>query len=143
MQVAHILKGKGGAVTTVAPDVRIGDAIRTLSRRHIGAVLVMSGEDKVAGILSERDVIHGLAEHGQRLLDMRASDIMTKAVVTCSPDNSVEEIMRVMTDRRVRHIPVLDGGRLVGIISIGDVVKSRLEELSAESDLLRNYIVGA
>jgi len=143
MQVAQILKTKGGGITTVAPDVRIADAVRTLSRRHIGAVLVMSGEDKVAGILSERDIIHGLAEHGQRLLDMLVSDVMTKAVVTCSPDNTVEEIMREMTNRRVRHIPVLDGGRLVGIISIGDVVKSRLEELSAESDLLRNYIVGA
>ena len=143
MQVAQILKTKGGGVTTVAPDVRMADALRTLSRLHIGAVLVMDGEDKVAGILSERDIIHGLAEHGQRLLEMRVSDVMTKAVVTCSPDNTVEEIMREMTDRHVRHIPVLNGGRLVGIISIGDVVKNRLEELSAESDLLRNYIVGA
>jgi CBS domain-containing protein len=106
-------------------------------------VLVTSGENEVAGILSERDVVHGLADHGARLLEMRVSEIMTKAVVTCAPDNTIEEIMREMTNRRIRHIPVLDSGRLCGIISIGDVVKNRLEELSAESDMLRNYIVGA
>jgi CBS domain-containing protein len=143
MQVAQILKTKGSTVTTVAPELRIAEVVDTLSRRRIGAVLVTSGENEVAGILSERDVVHGLADHGARLLEMRVSEIMTKAVVTCAPDNTIEEIMREMTNRRIRHIPVLDSGRLCGIISIGDVVKNRLEELSAESDMLRNYIVGA
>ncbi|HUI18000.1 MAG TPA: CBS domain-containing protein [Alphaproteobacteria bacterium] len=143
MQVAQILKTKGRTVATVAPELRIAEVIDTLSRRRIGAVLVTSGEHEVAGILSERDLIHGLADHGARLLEMRVSEIMTKAVVTCTPDNTVEEIMREMTNRRIRHIPVLEGGRLCGIISIGDVVKNRLEELSAESDMLRSYIVGA
>ncbi|MFI4985947.1 MAG: CBS domain-containing protein [Alphaproteobacteria bacterium] len=143
MQVAQILKSKGAAVTTVTPDVKIEDALHTLSRRRIGAVLVVGADDKVAGILSERDIIHGLANHGPRVLAMSVSEIMTRSVVTCTPENTVEEIMREMTNRRIRHLPVLDGGRLAGIISIGDVVKNRLEELSAESDMLRNYIVGA
>jgi CBS domain-containing protein len=143
MHVAQILRTKGKAVTTVAPELRIAEVVETMTRRRIGAVLVTSGENEVAGILSERDVIQGLANRGAHLLEMRVSEIMTKEVVTCTPDNTVEEIMRVMTNRRVRHIPVLEGGRLCGIISIGDVVKNRLEELSAESDMLRNYIAGA
>ena len=143
MQVAQILKTKGRTVTTVAPELRIAEVIDMLSRLRIGAVLVTRGESEVAGILSERDVIHGLADHGARLFEMRVSEIMTKDVVTCTPDNTIDEIMREMTNRRVRHIPVLEDGRLCGIISIGDVVKNRLEELSAESDMLRNYIVGA
>ncbi|HYB10844.1 MAG TPA: CBS domain-containing protein [Alphaproteobacteria bacterium] len=143
MQVSHILKTKGSTVTTIAPEVTIAEAVRTLSKKRIGAVLVMGPDEKLQGILSERDIIHGLAEHGIRLLDMRAAELMTKAVVSCKPDNTVDEIMREMTNRRIRHLPVVEGGRLKGIISIGDVVKSRLEELSAESDMLRNYIAGA
>ena len=143
MQVGHILKSKGSAVTTVTPETTVAEAIRTLSKKRIGAVLVVGADGKLSGILSERDIIHGLAEHGMRLLDMRVPEIMTKAVISCRPDNTVEELMREMTTRRIRHLPVLDDGRLSGIISIGDVVKSRLEELSAESDMLRNYIVGA
>jgi CBS domain-containing protein len=143
MQVSHLLKTKGTAVTTVTPDVTIAEAIRTLSRRRIGAVLVVDAAGAVTGILSERDIVHGLAEHGNRLLEMRTSDLMTKTVVTCTPASTVDEIMRQMTNRRFRHMPVLDGGRLAGIISIGDVVKSRLEELANESDELRKYIVGA
>jgi len=143
MQVSQILKTKGNAVTSVPPEMTLAEVIDTLARGRIGAVLVMKGGSEVAGILSERDVVRGLAEHGARLLDMRASELMTKSVVTCAPDNTVEEIMQEMTNSRTRHIPVLEGGRLRGIISIGDVVKNRLEELSAESDMLRNYIVGA
>lgn len=143
MQVAQILKTKGSAVATVQPDLTIAEVARTLSKRRIGAVLVLAPDRSVAGILSERDIIHGLAEHGARLLDMRATEFMTKNVVCCSPESTVEEIMREMTNRRIRHLPVMNAGELVGIVSIGDVVKNRLEELSAESDMLRNYIVGA
>lgn len=143
MHVAQILRTKGNAVTTVSPDMTIAEAVDTLAKRRIGAVLVTSGEGKVAGILSERDVVRGLAAHGERLLAMRISEFMTKSVVTCAPDNTIEEIMQEMTSRRFRHIPVLDDGRLVGIISIGDVVKFRLDELSAESTMLRSYIAGA
>lgn len=143
MHVAQILRTKGGTVVTVTPEMTIAEAVGTLSKRRIGAVLVTSGAGELAGILSERDVVHGLADHGERLFAMRVSALMTKAVVTCTPENTIEEIMREMTNRRFRHLPVLDGGRLVGIISIGDVVKYRLEELAAESDMLRSYIAGA
>jgi CBS domain-containing protein len=143
MQVAQILKTKGSAVTKVTPGTTITETVRTLSRRRIGAVLVEGADGEVAGILSERDIIHGLAEHGARLLEMQVAALMTKNVVSCTPEHTVDEIMREMTNRRIRHLPVLDNGKLIGIVSIGDVVKSRLEELSAESDMLRNYIVGA
>ena len=143
MHVAQILKTKGNTVTSVSPDMPIAEAVATLAKRRIGAVLVTQGEDRVAGILSERDIVRGLAEHGARLLAMPVSTLMTKAVVTCAPDNTIDEIMQEMTTRRFRHLPVLDEGHLVGIISIGDVVKNRLDELAAESDMLRSYIAGA
>lgn len=143
MQVKHILKTKGSTVHSVPPETTIAEVVRTLSKKRIGAVLVRAADGSVSGILSERDIIHGLAEHGARLLETRASALMTKSVVCCAPENTVDEIMREMTNRRIRHLPVFDGEELVGIISIGDVVKSRLEELSAESDMLRNYIAGA
>ncbi len=143
MQVAHILKAKGTAVHNVPPETTIGEVVHALSRRRVGAVLVLASDGRIVGIISERDVIHGLADHGARLLDLKVADIMTKAVVSCTPEHTVDEIMREMTNRRIRHLPVLKDGKLAGIISIGDVVKSRLEELSAESDMLRNYIVGA
>ncbi len=143
MHVSQILKMKGSAVITVTPEMTIAEAVETLSHRHIGAALVIAGKDRLAGILSERDIVHGLADHGAHVLTMHVSDIMTKAVVSCAPENTIDEIMHEMTNRRFRHMPVLDEGRLVGLISIGDVVKYRLEELSAESDMLRNYIVNA
>jgi CBS domain-containing protein len=143
MQVSHILKAKGTAVHSVPPETTIGEVVHALSRRRVGAVLVLASDGRIAGIISERDIIHGLADHGARLLDLKVADIMTKAVVSCTPEHTVDEIMREMTNRRIRHLPVLKDGKLAGIISIGDVVKSRLEELSAESDMLRNYIVGA
>lgn len=143
MQVVHILKTKGTAVHTVPPERTIGDVVRDLSRKRVGAMLVLANDDKIAGIISERDIIHGLADHGAQLLELKVADIMTKTVVNCTPEHTVDEIMREMTNRRIRHLPVLKEGKLAGIISIGDVVKARLEELSAESDMLRNYIVGA
>jgi CBS domain-containing protein len=143
MQVANILKSKGSAVVSVTPETTIADAIRTLSKKRIGAVLVLKAGRELAGILSERDIVHGLAEHGVRLLEMRVGDLMTKNVVSCGSDDTVDEIMRQMTNRRIRHLPVIDRGELAGMISIGDVVKSRLEELAAESDALKSYIAGA
>ena len=143
MHVAQILRTKGGTVTTVLPETTIAEAISTLAKRRIGAVLVTSEGGRVAGILSERDIVRGLAEHGGALLSMQTASLMTRAVVTCAPDNTIDEIMEEMTRRRFRHLPVLDGERLVGIISIGDVVKNRVEELAAEGDMLRSYIAGA
>jgi CBS domain-containing protein len=143
MHVAHILKTKGSSVYSVTPETSVADAIRTLSKRRVGALLALRAGRELAGILSERDIVHGLAEHGARLLEMRVDELMTRNVVSCASDDTVEDIMRQMTTRRVRHLPVIDDGALAGMVSIGDVVKSRLEELAAESDALRSYIAGA
>ena len=142
MLVAHILKTKGSAVDTIAPDATVAAASRQLAARRIGAILVLGAGDRVVGILSERDIARGVAIHGAKLGDMRVAELMTRNVASCAPESTVDDIMREMTNRRVRHLPVLVEGRLVGIVSIGDVVKSRLEELAAESDMLRNYIAG-
>jgi CBS domain-containing protein len=142
MQVAHILKIKGDAIETIAPDATIAEASRLLADKRIGAILVLGAERRIAGILSERDIARGIHRYGAKLLEMRVSELMTRAVVSCGPDDTVEEIMRQMTDRRIRHLPVLDQGKLIGLVSIGDVVKSRLEELATESEMLRSYIVG-
>ncbi|HUC62955.1 MAG TPA: CBS domain-containing protein [Alphaproteobacteria bacterium] len=143
MHVAQILKGKGSTVYSVTPETSVADAIRTLSKRRVGALLALRADGNVAGIVSERDIVHGLAEHGARLLEMRVAELMTRNVVSCAPEDTVEEIMRQMTNRRIRHLPVTDRGALAGMVSIGDVVKSRLAELAAESDALRSYIAGA
>jgi CBS domain-containing protein len=143
MQVVHILKTKGSAVETIAPDTTVAEASRRLAARKIGAILVLGADDRVVGILSERDIARGVAEHGARLGELRVAALMTRNVVSCTPESTVDEIMREMTNRRIRHLPVLKDGKLAGIISIGDVVKSRLEELAAESDMLRNYIAGS
>ena len=143
MNVESILKEKGRDVATIAPEVNIGQAISLLRRLRIGA-LVVSGDGKNAvGILSERDIIHALAEHGTKLLDLSVSNLMTREVVTCTPENSIAELMMQMTERRIRHIPVIDKGRLAGIVSIGDVVKSRLGEVEGEANSLRQFITGS
>lgn len=142
MQVMQILKDKGSDVVTMAADGRIGDAIRTLNERRIGAIVVTSPRGDIEGVLSERDVINALAERGIELLEARISDLMTRHVFTCTPETSLEELMRQMTLRRIRHLPVVRDGRLSGIISIGDVVKHRLMELETEATTLRDYIGG-
>jgi CBS domain-containing protein len=143
MHVAHILKTKGSSVYSVTPETSIAEAIRTLSKRRVGALVALRGGRQVVGIVSERDIVHGFAEHGARLLEMRVDELMTRNVVSCTSDDTVDEIMRQMTNRRIRHLPVIDDGELAGMVSIGDVVKSRIEELAAESDALRSYIAGA
>jgi CBS domain-containing protein len=143
MQVNHLLILKDQAIETIAPDATIAEASRRLAEHKIGAVLVLGADRRIVGILSERDIVRGLDRSGAALLNMRVSELMTRNVVSCAPDDTVEEIMQEMTTRRIRHLPVLAQGRLVGIVSIGDVVKSRLEELTSESEALRSYIAGA
>lgn len=140
MHVERILKDKGSEVVTVAPDASIAEAIDVLNRRGIGALVVSADGDGVAGILSERDLVRALARQGSGLLDRRVSELMTSEVFTCEPGDTVEALMSHMTERRIRHIPVVDGGRLVGVVSIGDVVKNRLEEMEHEAESLREYI---
>lgn len=140
MKVQSILKSKGGNVVTAAPDTPIHDIANILKSKGIGAVVLVGSGDRVAGILSERDIVRGLAVHGAKLGDKRAADLMTREVITCTPEHSIDELMKIMTEGRFRHVPVLDRGRLVGVVSIGDVVKYRLDELEAEAGALKSYI---
>ncbi|HJT06844.1 MAG TPA: CBS domain-containing protein [Stellaceae bacterium] len=143
MNVETILRNKGSAVATIAPHATIRDAAALLRRERIGALIVSSGGAKVEGILSERDIVHGLADRGAALLDMTVDALMTRRVFTCTPFDSVGDLMAMMTERRVRHIPVVRDGMLAGIVSIGDVVKHRLDEMEYETSSLRSFIAGA
>ncbi|MDE2228412.1 MAG: CBS domain-containing protein [Alphaproteobacteria bacterium] len=143
MNVEAILKAKGRQVVTVAPDAAVADAVRLLRRMGIGALVVSADGQRLDGILSERDIVHALADRGTGLLDLRVSDLMTRRVVTCAPGDTIAELMAEMTRSRIRHLPVVDRGRLVGLVSIGDVVKNRLEEIESEATSMRQFITGA
>ena len=139
MLVAHILKTKGDMVFTVGPDETVAAAARLLGSRRVGAMVVMGGGE-VIGILSERDVTRVVADAGAAGLDRPVSEFMSREVVFADPDETVDQLMTRMTDRRIRHLPVCQGGRLVGIVSIGDLVKVKISEAEAESADLRAYI---
>ena len=141
MKVEGILRSKGAKVVTVKPDVSLGSLVEKLLLEHIGAVVVTEDGRSVLGIISERDVVRGLAEHGPRILEMRVSDLMTQTVFTCERDDTVKHLMSQMTRRRIRHLPVLADGALCGIVSIGDVVKNRLDELEMETNVLRDAYI--
>lgn len=139
MNVATILKAKGSDVATVNPDVTLADAALLLTERGIGAVVVMEGRH-VLGIVSERDIVKAVARNGAEALKAPVRDVMTTRVVTCSLNDSVDELMDSMTEGRFRHLPVIEDGELVGIVSIGDVVKHRIAETVMETEALRLYI---
>ena len=141
MFVSDILSQKGGLVYTVTPGTTLAQVSRQLSTRRIGSVLVVDRLDRVAGIVSERDLVHALATDGAAALERDASEVMTRNVQTCDPDDSIDQVMEVMTRGRFRHLPVVRRGELLGLVSIGDVVKARLEEASHETEALRAYIV--
>ncbi len=141
MKVRDMLAAKGDRVATVRPDATIETALHRLKLEHAGALVVSEDGERVGGILSERDIVRGLPEHGAALLEMKISEIMTRSVKTCGPDETVQDLMREMTRSRFRHMPVVSDNKLSGIISIGDVVKHRLEELETEAHVLRDYIV--
>jgi CBS domain-containing protein len=141
MKIADILRRKGHEVETVGPDDTVRHLVDRLAELRIGALVVSSDGQRVEGIVSERDVVRGLQESGAALLDRPVSSIMTAEVHTCEPSASVDDLMRLMTDQRIRHVPVVeDGDRLAGIVSIGDVVKRRMDELQDERDQLVGYI---
>ena len=140
MNVETILKVKGREVIVVRPGESVASAAETLHRRRIGAALVLDEDGNVQGVISERDIVRGLATHGGVVLGMKVAELMTSEVLTCEPGDAVDHIMAVMTERRVRHLPVLRNGKLVGVISIGDVVKHRLAEIEGEAQSLREYI---
>jgi len=143
MNVETILRHKGRRVATTRSYAPLAEAIDTLRRYGIGALVVSDDGTSVDGILSERDVVFGLARYGTKLMDLTVADIMTRSVVTCGPDDLIAELMAEMTNRRIRHFPVVRNGRLCGIVSIGDLVKSRLDEIEYEASSLRSFIAGA
>ena len=143
MSVTVILSRKGNDIVTLSPDATLGDAVASLARNRIGAIVVTNGDMGVEGIISERDVVRLIGERGVDVLAEPLAGLMTKAVVTCAPDDTVPQIMERMTRGRFRHVPVVQGGKLVGIIYIGDVVKYRVEEMERESAQLRDYIMSA
>lgn len=139
MSVAQILREKGGNIISVEETDTISDAINILKQHRIGAVMVMR-EGDVCGVLSERDIVRALPDKGADLLGEPVNVLMTKDVVFCSPADDMESIMALMTENRIRHLPVQDNGKLVGIITIGDVVKHRIAETEHEAEALRSYI---
>jgi CBS domain-containing protein len=139
MHISAVLKRKGSQIIAIAPDRTIDQAIRLLNDYGIGAVLVLSGAEVIRGILSERDIINGVSRHGADVLKMRVETLMTSDVLHCSPVDTIAEVMRVMTERRTRHLIVMDNGKLAGLISIGDVVKQRLIDTNLEVETLRGY----
>jgi CBS domain-containing protein len=143
MNVETILRNKGNWVATIRPDATIADAVNMLHRERIGAIVVSEDGNSVDGILSERDVVNALADTGGALLARRVDDIMTRNVITCEPGDTVGELMAEMTSRRIRHFPVVTDGRLCGIVSIGDLVKNRLDEVEFEAQSLRSFIASA
>ena len=142
MLISQLLQRKGGSVATVAPSTTIAEAVAALAAHRVGALVVSTDGASVEGILSERDVVRGLAAHGPSTMDLTAADLMTSEVVTCSKEATTEQLMAEMTARRFRHVPVTEDDRLVGIVSIGDVVNARVRELEVEAEQLNNYITG-
>jgi CBS domain-containing protein len=140
MIVSSILAAKGGNVITIEPAATLAAAAAVLSERRIGALVILGAGGRVAGILSERDIVHALAKQGARALDEPLSRTMTREVATCGPDDEITSLMERMTDGKFRHMPVVKSGKLAGIVSIGDIVKQRVDEMERESEAMRDYI---
>lgn len=143
MQISQLLRRKGHVVATVPATASVRDALALLAEHGIGALVVSSDGNRIEGIVSERDIARGLHAHGAGLLTEPVSAVMTADVLTCVPTAGVHDLAQTMTDHRIRHIPVVDDGKLVGIVSIGDVVKARLDELESERAQLVDYIQSA
>jgi CBS domain-containing protein len=144
MNVEHILARKGREVKTIRPNVSIAEALRRLRAEGIGSLVVSENGTNLAGILSDRDILDAIADHGIDVLGESVRSVMTEKVFTCSREDRVSALMALMTNRRIRHIPVVEkDGRLCGMVSIGDVVKQRLDDIQSEADALREYVTGA
>lgn len=140
--VSKVLAGKGGEIFTITPDSTIHDAVLLLREKHIGALIVTDASRNLLGVLSERDIVRKMADIPGRTLQQRVDALMTKDVVTCSPEDGLEKVLTTMTKKRFRHLPVVENGRLLGMITIGDVVHFRLKELEYEALKMRQMIVG-
>ena len=142
MTIAAVLRNKGSEVETIAADASLFDAVRRLGEKRIGALPVVE-EGRITGIMSERDVIYCLRSHGPEVLDWPVSRVMSSPAITASPDTEVLSALALMTQRRIRHLPVVEGGEIRGIVSIGDLVKHRMERIEAEAEAMRAYIQSA
>lgn len=143
MAVVHILKQKGSDVVTVKPTDTVQTIVDLLARHRIGAVVVVDPKGDIAGIVSERDVVRAMAGNASAVIGKTAADIMTSKVRTCSPGDTEADLMSLMTEHRIRHLPVVANGRLAGMISIGDVVKHRIETMEREAEEMKSYIASA
>jgi CBS domain-containing protein len=143
MSVASILKAKGAHVETTRPDTTLYTVVWDLKVKGIGALVVSEDGSTVLGLISERDIVRGLTERGTKLLTVPVSELMTSPAITCTPGESITAVMARMTRLRVRHLPVIDGGKLCGIVSIGDVVKHRLDDLELEANVLRENLMAS
>ena len=142
MTIASVLHDKGGAVETIASDASLFDAVRKLGEKRIGALPVVES-GRISGIISERDVIYSLRDHGPDVLRRPVAQVMSSPAITVSPDTGVLEALALITQRRIRHLPVVENGELHGIVSIGDLVKHRMDRIEAEADAMRSYIQSA
>jgi CBS domain-containing protein len=142
VKIDHILQSKGRDIATVGPEETLGDAARTLVKHGVGALVVCSDDGEPLGIISERDIVRGLAASGARSLVNKVESAMTRELITCPPSADVDEVLGTMTTSRIRHVPVMDEGEMVGIVSIGDLVKSRIDELEVKSEALQEYVQG-
>ncbi|HWK95444.1 MAG TPA: CBS domain-containing protein [Pseudolabrys sp.] len=140
MNVKTILAAKGGDVISIEPTADLAAAAKLLSKHRIGAVVILGAGGRLAGILSERDIVRAVAEHGSSALTVPVGQVMTRNVITCGENDSISELMERMTERKFRHMPVVKGERLIGLISIGDVVKSRVQEIESDAAAMRDYI---
>jgi CBS domain-containing protein len=141
LTVRTILKSKGAAVVTAVPGETLHRIAQLITEYRIGAVLILEREGHPAGIVSERDIVNALSAHGAGALSLTAGEAMSRNLLTCRPQDTADEVLAVMTNRRVRHLPVMEEGQMVGIISIGDVVKRKLDDAAAEVGLLRDYVM--
>ncbi|MHA6795959.1 CBS domain-containing protein [Pseudonocardia bannensis] len=141
MKIADILDAKGRTVHTALPWITVAEAVARLNRHRIGALLACDADRKICGILSERDIMRGLGRYGSELLDMKIDDVMTHHPATVSPEETVAQAMAQMTRGRYRHLPVVDQGAVVGIVSIGDLVKHRVKEMELETGVLRDAVI--
>ena len=142
MTIAAILSGKGREVVSVTAHQSVAEAVALFTVRRIGAVPVMDGAS-VTGIFSERDVIHALNSHGAAALDLKVGEVMTAPAITVSPSEPAIGALSLMTRRRIRHLPVVEGGRIIGLVSIGDLVKYRIDRIEADAEAMRSYIQSA
>ena len=143
MLVTQMLKQKKAhRIVTIGPETVVAEAAKILKEEHIGALMVTGDDGALTGIISERDIVRAIPEYGKEFLDLAVGRLMTHSVVTCGPEGRVHQIMKIMTAKHFRHMPVLEDGKLIGMISIGDVVKSRVDEFEDEEAHMRNFIAG-